>query len=194
MIRPMLVVFVRAPVIGGAKTRLSRGIGKVHAWRRYRAMTAAVLRNLTDPRWETVMTLSPEGALHRRFPGVWPDHLPRTLQGHGDLGVRQARMFTTRAPVCVIGSDAPWITRADVALAFDRLKRHDAVIGPAEDGGYWLLALNSPAPRGLFQGIRWSHENTRVDLTRQLELHDLRRIACLRRLCDVDEAADLKRA
>ena len=192
MSRPRLVVFVKAPVIGGAKTRLAKGIGKVQAWRRHRAMTATLLRRLVDPRWETVITLSPDRALRRRYPGVWPAHLPRTLQSGGDLGVRQARIFAHRAPVCVIGSDAPQITRADIAAAFSSLKRHDAVIGPAEDGGYWLLALNGPAPEGLFDGMRWSHEETRNDLIRQLCLHGLERVKQLRSLRDVDEASDLK--
>ena len=102
-------------------------------------------------------------------------------------------MFTHRAPVCVIGSDAPQITRADIAAAFSGLKRHDAVIGPAEDGGYWLLALNGPAPEGLLDGMRWSHEETRNDLERQLSLHGMERVRLLRRLRDVDEASDLKR-
>lgn len=193
MTRPRLVVFVKAPVIGGAKTRLAKGIGKVQAWRRHRAMTATLLRRLVDPRWETVITLSPERALKRRFPGVWPDALPRALQGDGDLGARQARVFGHRAPVCVIGSDAPQITRADIAAAFSNLKRHDAVIGPAEDGGYWLLAMNGPSPEGLFDGMRWSHEETRNDLLRQLSLHGLARVKLLRPLRDVDEASDLKR-
>ncbi|WP_439637493.1 TIGR04282 family arsenosugar biosynthesis glycosyltransferase [Oceanicaulis sp.] len=191
--RPVLVVFVKAPVIGGAKTRLAKGIGKVQAWRRHRAMSATVLRRLQDPRWETVITLSPDRALDRRFPGVWPDHLPRALQGGGDLGARQARVFAHRAPVCVIGSDAPQITRADIASAFSGLKRNDAVIGPAEDGGYWLLALNGPAPDALFDGMRWSHEETRSDLERQLSWHGLERVKRLRALRDVDEASDLKR-
>lgn len=193
MPRPRLVVFVKAPVIGGAKTRLAKGIGKVQAWRRHRAMTATLLRRLVDPRWETVITLSPDRALRRHFPGVWPKALPRTLQGGGDLGERQARVFAHRAPVCVIGSDAPQITRSDIAAAFSALKRHDAVIGPAEDGGYWLLALNGPAPEGLFDCMRWSHEETRTDLLRQLSLHGLERVKQLRALRDVDEASDLKR-
>ena len=193
MPRPRLVVFVKAPVIGGAKTRLARGIGKVQAWRRHRAMTATLLRRLTDPRWETLITLSPDRALKRRFPGVWPDAVPRTLQGGGDLGDRQDRVFAHRSPVCVIGSDAPQINRADIAAAFTGLKRHDAVIGPAEDGGYWLLALNGPSPEGLFDGMRWSHEETRNDLLRQLSLHGLDRVKMLRPLRDVDEASDLKR-
>lgn len=192
MTRPRLVVFVKAPVIGGAKTRLAAGIGKVSAWRRHRAMTATVLRRLQDPRWETVLAIAPDAALTRRFPGVWPPHLARQPQGGGDLGARQGRVFATRAPVCVIGSDAPQITRSDIAAAFAGLKRADAVLGPAEDGGYWLLALNGPAPGRLFEGIRWSHDHTRADLVARLEACRLTRLHSLRPLRDVDEAADLQ--
>jgi len=65
------------------------------------------------------------------------------------------------------------------------------VIGPAEDGGYWLLALNGPAPRGLFDGVRWSHRETCSDLEARLTASGLS-IARLRTLRDVDEVEDLR--
>ena len=191
MTRPLLVIFAKAPVIGGAKTRLARGIGKVSAWRIYRAMTARLARRLDDPRWRTVLAIAPDRAVARRFPGVWPQGVARMAQGSGDLGARQGRAFSGRGPVCVIGTDAPDVTRADIAAAFNHLKRHDAVIGPAEDGGYWLLAMNGPAPRGLFDGVRWSHGETRADLEARLTACGLS-IARLRTLRDVDEASDLR--
>lgn len=206
--KPRLVVFARAPVIGGAKTRLAAGVGKVAAWRQHRAMTAKILREVCDARWETVIAASPDRALKQRFPRVWPDRMLRLDQGEGDLGARQARVFGgapaatlprgarsrrgARGPVCIIGTDAPQVSRADIAEAFTALKRHDAVIGPAEDGGYWLLALNAPAPAGLFHGVRWSHPRTRADLTAQLTARGLGSIAQLRSLRDIDEAADLR--
>ena len=97
-----------------------------------------------------------------------------------------------RAPTVVIGSDAPQVLRADIAAAFKALKTHDAVIGPAEDGGYWLLGLNAPAPADLFEGVRWSHEATLSDLEGRMAALGLRRIKRLRTLRDVDEAGDLK--
>jgi rSAM/selenodomain-associated transferase 1 len=190
--RPVLVIFAKAPVIGGAKTRLARGIGKVAAWRIYRAMTAGLVRGLKDDRWTLRLAISPGSALTRRFPGVWPQGVARMAQGSGDLGARQGRAFAGRGAVCVIGTDAPDVTRADIAAAFALLKRHDAVIGPAEDGGYWLLGMNGPAPRGLFDGVRWSHGETRADLEARLIAHGFS-IAWLRTLRDVDEAGDLKR-
>ncbi len=190
-----LVLFAKAPVIGGAKTRLAAGVGKVHAWRRHRAMTAILTRRLQDKRWRTVLAVSPDRAVGRRYPRVWPDHLARQPQGGGDLGERQARVFRqVRGPVCVIGTDAPEVGRADIAGAFRALKCADAVIGPAEDGGYWLLALNAPVPPVLFDAIRWSHPQTRADLVAQLQAFGLDRVRYLRRLRDIDVAEDLKRA
>lgn len=191
--KPRLVVFAKAPVIGGAKTRLARGVGKVPAWRLYRAMTDKTLRRTRDGRWATVLAVSPDNALKRRF-SVWSRWAGRLAQGGGDLGARQARVFSGRGPVCVIGTDAPGVTRGDIARAFAGLKRHDAVVGPAVDGGYWLLALNAPVPHGLFDGVRWSHENTRADLFARLRTHGLNRIFLSRTLRDVDEASDLQRA
>ena len=71
--KPRLVVFAKAPVIGGTKTRLAADIGQVQAWRIYRAMTARILRQVVDPRWDTLLAVSPDEALSRAFPGVWPD-------------------------------------------------------------------------------------------------------------------------
>ncbi|MEQ8406154.1 MAG: TIGR04282 family arsenosugar biosynthesis glycosyltransferase [Oceanicaulis sp.] len=185
-----LVVFAKAPVIGGAKTRLAAGVGKVAAWSIHRAMTARILRTVRDRRWRTVLAVAPDQAVRRRFPGVWPQALPRLAQGGGDLGARQARVCEQRATL-VIGTDAPQIRRADIAAAFKALKRHDAVIGPAADGGYWLLGLARPAPGGLFDGVRWSNAATRRDLEARLGAFGLARIAHLRTLRDVDHAADL---
>lgn len=187
-----LVVFAKAPVIGGAKTRLARSVGQVEAWRLYRAMTARVLRQVAGPGWETILAVSPDAAARRHFPGVWPQSLPRVSQGQGDLGARQGRAFAGKGPVAVIGTDAPQVKRADIARAFTLLRQNDAVIGPAEDGGYWLLGLNAPAPASLFEGVRWSHRDTRRDLEARLLACGLGRIAHLRTLRDVDELEDLR--
>lgn len=187
---PQLVVLAKAPVIGGAKTRLAAGIGKVQAWRIYRMMTAKIIRQVVDPRWETVLAISPDEALDRRFLGVWPDDVTRTRQGAGDLGDRQARVFSRRGPTIVIGTDTPTVTRSDIDEAFKALRSHDAVIGPAVDGGYWLLGLNGPAPQGLFEGIRWSHEETKKDLKMSIQAAGLKKQYELKKRRDVDRKSD----
>lgn len=192
--KPRLFVMTKAPFIGGAKSRLARGIGAVSSWRIYRAMLASLTRKLKDKRWDFILATTPDSALRRRFPHVWPAGLARVGQGGGDLGDRQARLFESRGPVCVIGADAPQIRRADIAKAFRRLKTHDAVIGPARDGGYWLFAANAPLPSGVFESVRWSHESTLSDLEERVCAAGLSRIWHLRTLQDVDEAGDVERA
>ena len=152
---------VKEPRAGRVKTRLGRDIGMTSAAWWYRHQCARLLRRLRDARWDIVLAVSPdrEGLVSR----VWPRDLARMPQGRGDLGARMARaLCATPGPTVLIGSDVPGITRADIAFAFRGLGPFASVIGPAPDGGYWLVGLNHPgrAPRGLFRNVRWSGEHS----------------------------------
>ena len=96
-----------------------------------------------------------------------------------------------KGPVVIIGADIPHITPRLINDAFDALGRHDAVIGPAFDGGYWLIGLKrgvQPVPKALFQNVRWSHAETLNDTLRTLNTDAVKHIAALR---DVDTVTDL---
>lgn len=190
MIRTV-VVMLKEPRPGRVKTRLGRDIGQVPAAWWFRHQVAALLRRIEDPRWRTVLAVSPDTAgLTSR---VWPAHLPRLPQGGGSLGDRMARQLRAAppGPVCVIGADIPGITRGHIAGAFTALGAHDAVFGPAPDGGYWLIGLKRTRaiPPGLFDGVRWSSRHALADTLTTLADHRIARAVCLR---DVDTAADLK--
>ena len=149
---------LKEPRPGRVKTRLGAGIGMVPAAWWYRHQVAALLRRIEDPRWQTVLALAPGAAgLASR---AWPAHLPRLAQGPGDLGARMARLLGALppGPVCLVGGDIPGLGRRHVARAFALLGTHDAVFGPAEDGGFWLVGLSRTAavPAGIFRGVRWS--------------------------------------
>lgn len=92
---------------------------------------------------------------------------------------------------CVIGADIPGIKRCHISEAFHALGSHDAVLGPAPDGGYWLIGLKHPRrqPQALFQGVRWSTSHALADTKATLSGY---RIAEIATLADVDEAADLQ--
>ncbi len=187
--KPTLVVMVKEPRAGRVKTRLGRDIGMTAAAWWFRHQVRRLLRQIHDPRWVTVLAVAPDRA--GMASRVWPAHLPRWPQGRGDLGDRMARtMSRAGGPVCVIGADVPGITRAHIAHAFAALGDHDAVFGPAEDGGYWLIGLRRarPSPRGLFHGVRWSSEHALADTFASL---GGLRIAQIETLRDVDTAADL---
>ena len=155
----------------------------------FRHQTRALLRRLEDPRWVFVLAVSPdaEGMASR----VWPGHLSRVPQGRGDLGHRMGRLFRALppGPVVIVGADIPGITRAHVAQAFAALGRAPSVIGPAPDGGYWLIGLRRTQrpPANLFDGVRWSTAHARADTEATLP-GPVAHVATLR---DVDTAADL---
>jgi uncharacterized protein len=179
-----LAIFVKAPRLGTVKRRLAAGLGAVEATRAYRAMCAAALRRLArDRRWTTSLWVTPDRSRAR-----WPARLPRIGQGAGDLGARMLRPFRRwpRALVLVVGSDIPELTPGHVAQAFALLSGHDAVFGPAADGGYWLLGLRGAARCGTaLRGVRWSTPHALGD---SLAALSPRRVAFAARLHDIDDA------
>ena len=178
-----VIVFARTPRLGAVKRRLARGIGAMAALRFYRAQLAATLRAARDPRWQLVLAATPDRAGAR-----WPAQVPRQPQGQGDLGARMLRALSRHRRAVLVGSDIPGLSRADLAAAFRALGRADAVFGPAEDGGYWLVGFGPRRPAHPFADVRWS---TRHALADTLANFAGRRVALLRRLRDVDTAADL---
>lgn len=191
--RPRLYVFVRAPVLGAVKSRLAAGIGGLAALRFYRGATDGLLRRVArDPRWDTVLAVTPDSAARGVSP--WPRGLARVGQGGGDLGDRMGRILAgdRGSPVAIVGSDIPDLAPRHVAAAFRALARADFVFGPAADGGYWLVGRRpGVSARGLFEGVRWSSEHALADT--RANLAPGRRAALLDVLEDVDDAAGYAR-
>lgn len=179
---------VKEPRAGRVKTRLGRDIGMTTAAWWYRHQTRALLRRLRDPRWSLLLAVAPDRACENSR--VWPSDLPRVPQGSGDLGVRMARALAcTPGPTLLIGSDIPAVTKHHIARAFRVMPTGGSVIGPATDGGYWLVGLAYPQkqPPGLFQNVRWSSAYTLHDTEHALTGP----ISHADTLQDVDTAADL---
>ncbi len=184
MPEPRIIIFVRAPRPGFVKTRLAAAIGNEAACTAYCQLTEVVLSNLASlPHLEIRFT--PDDAKNKIEPWLregWSTH----PQGEGDLGERMHRAFAeARGPAIIIGSDCPEVMLHDIQAATDALKTHDAIIGPASDGGYWLIGLNAPCP-GLFEKIEWSTDTV---LQTTLEKADATGISVklLRELTDVDD-------
>ena len=155
--RPRLVIMLKEPKAGRVKSRLARDVGAVLATRFYRdTMTSAVWRLGSDPRWQTLLAVSPDSAIESNMIKAG---LARIRQQSGDLGQRLQRVVdgVPPGPVVIIGTDIPGITPADIWAAFRALGSHDAVFGPATDGGYWLVGLKRrPSCPRIFKSVRWS--------------------------------------
>lgn len=186
MTRPTtLILFAKAPRWGTVKSRLAAGIGRREALRFHRAQLARLTRSLRDPRWRLVVAVTPDGAR-----GPWTSGLPVIAQGRGDLGQRMVRCLNAAltAPgsaAVLIGADIPAVRRAHIARALALLRTADAVVGPAEDGGFWLLGLRRRLPEDIFAGVPWSTGRTLAESLARLR----RPVALTDCLADVDSAA-----
>ncbi|MGD9784354.1 MAG: TIGR04282 family arsenosugar biosynthesis glycosyltransferase [Hyphomicrobiaceae bacterium] len=183
---------VRLPVAGRVKTRLARGVGTVAATMFYRHAASALIERLSrDRRWSTVLAVTPDRAVGSRS---WPPGSRRMRQGGGDLGERMQRVFEAfpPGPAIIIGSDSPAITTGHLARAFRALGQADAVLGPAPDGGYWMVGLRRSGrmPRP-FAGVRWSSATTLDDTLANLAGW---RVAMVEELDDIDDAESLVRS
>ena len=194
MMRPSrwLVIMAKVPVAGRVKTRLAREIGVVGATMFYRvAMRNVIARLSRQPFWRTVVIVDPDTGVTSR---MLPAGVARAGQGRGDLGVRMQRPMRTfpPGPICLIGTDVPDISVADVRRAFRLLGRAEAIFGPAEDGGFWLVGLRrTPRVIDPYRGrVPWSRADT---LERTLANLTAARVGFGATHHDVNSAADLAR-
>jgi rSAM/selenodomain-associated transferase 1 len=185
---PVAIVFARAPRLGTVKKRLAKDIGQRAALRFHQKTLKRLLRGLTaDRRFRTLLAVTPDRA-HARLPIA----VARIDQGHGDIGQRMRRALARfpRRRAAIIGSDIPAANAGDLWSAFRVLGSHDAVFGPAADGGYWLVGLGPRRPARPFARVRWSTEHA---LSVTLRNFQGRRVGFLRVLSDVDTVEDWRR-
>ena len=163
MIVPRVAIFARYPVPGRAKTRLIPAIGDKAAAALHRRLvehTVVVARASGLP-----CELRATGASLAEFAAWLGDDVALVAQGDGDLGERLARV---PAPALLIGADCPDLSPTHLRHAAEALQRSAAVLGPAADGGYWLLGLARTLPH-CFTDISWGTdrvaEQTRARLS-----------------------------
>ncbi len=150
MQKDLLIIFARPPVEGKVKKRLAATLGQAAALRIYRKLLK-----------HTLTLANQAGTPFRIYYAEQPPahtEQPYTLQQGHDLGERMLHAFRQELKnferVCLIGSDCPYIKQGDLCTAFDALTDHDVVLGPASDGGYYLIALKQPLS-ALFTTIDW---------------------------------------
>lgn len=191
--RVPVCVFTKPPLAGESKTRLARVIGEGAAQRLARAFFEDTWATVGALGWARpiLATTAPDASafgLAGEAVEVWP-------QGAGDLGQRMerilARVVGEAGRAILIGADLPGLPPQHLDIARDDLDHHEAVLGPADDGGFYLVGL-SRVPRGLFTGLGWSAPDTLVRTERRLVDCGLT-LARAPSWFDVDEIYDLAR-
>ena len=182
---PEIAIFARWPEPGKAKTRLIPALGAEGAAKLYASLLELTVREARASGLPFHLRIT--GDDPARFRDWLGDDLDVRDQGDGDLGEKLARVPT---PGLMIGSDCPGLTAALLREAADALTTHEAVIGPADDGGYWLLGLRDPC-RDLFTEMAWSTPQVFPETMRRL---DALGIAphILPELTDIDTGDDLE--
>ncbi len=164
-------------ITGEVKTRLGVDIGMERAAKLHRRFVSHLCRTLATAADRRVVSLSPEGRLDQfaRDLAEWDLQTAWrvTLQGTGDLGERMRVWFqlhldageTSCQRAVLIGADCPTVGPDDIAAAGELLNDNDVVLGPAADGGYYLIGIRGPWPVDrspldkLFLDIPWSSKN-----------------------------------
>ena len=196
--RPALLVFAKEPIPGGVKTRLAATIGEARAAQIYRDLTALTLWHAVTARRAGVIDRielwcapSADSTYFRALASTSAATLH--TQSEGDLGARMtnaiADTLTRAGAALLIGTDCPLLDADRLAHAAALLAHHDAVLVPAEDGGYVLVGARRPLP---FAAIRWSSAHAMDDTVAGFARAGIH-WAALPVLWDVDEPADLAR-
>ena len=187
------LLFAKAPRPGRVKTRLAEAIGARAAADLYRSMAGDAVERLRCPAYDLVVCYDPPTAAPE-FRAWLGEDVALMPQAAGDLGRRMdsalGAALEIASAACVVGTDVPDLSARVVQEAFEGLEKADLVIGPSEDGGYYLLALKRPCPE-LFEGMPWSTPDVlrrTLAAARRLGL----RVGTLETLRDVDTPADLR--
>ena len=189
--RSLLIIFYRNPKIGKVKTRLAATVGNEKAldvFRKLSLHTKTITENLP---YDKIVFYTDSIDLM----DMWPNgtYLKALQQGE-DLGERMNNAFaggfqSGYDSICIIGTDCYDLTEAIIREAFDALEKSDAVIGPARDGGYYLLGMKQPCP-DVFTNKQWSTNTVFQDTVRVFQLLHLQ-FTELKVLSDVDTEDDL---
>ena len=179
-----IVIFARWPRPGKVKTRLAGVFGEQGAARIYRRLLKHTLAAARDSGLPVELRVT--GASCEHFEEEFGPGITVRDQGMGDLG---ARLAAVEPPALVIGSDLPALSPQLLREAAALLASHEVVIGPARDGGYWLIGLSQACP-WLFDNMAWSTPSVFGETLARLAARGVAP-ALLPELEDIDEPEDL---
>ena len=192
-----LIVFLKYPEAEKVKTRLGKDIGDQRAMELYRETAGFVADSFSgQENWTTFVFYSPEERKKEVLEWLGDKEAFFFAQGTGSLGQRMSHAFQKCFSlgfrnVAIIGTDCVMITEEDVETAFSILSRgkFEAVLGPATDGGYYLLGLCRETD-AVFQDMQWSTSRVFKETEKRMRESGLRH-AVMRELADIDEEKDI---
>lgn len=188
-----VAVFVKTISYSPLKTRLASGIGTDLAMEFYRNACLCIEEQLKSE--QVFSRFKPFWAVAEAEAMASPEWsgLSTIAQGHGSLGERLDTIYSqliSRFPyVALMGADSPQINGHHFAEALSLLEQAEFVIGPAEDGGFYLFLGRKPIPKELWLSISYSCQDTADQLIKRLQ--ELGRVRMIQCLVDVDTSADL---
>jgi rSAM/selenodomain-associated transferase 1 len=191
MKKEVVLVFQKNAILGKVKTRLASGMGEPRALEIYSHLiqsTYSVLEDVLAPVWTYYSDFIPET--------INPPTAKSFVQEGQDLGERMAnaiaRSFESgMEKVVLIGTDCPTLQSQHLNEAFEALSNSDLVLGPATDGGYYLIGMKSKADY-LFEGISWSTAEVLSQTLAVATAHGLH-FTLLDELSDIDTQEDWER-
>lgn len=188
----VLGLFAKQPLPGQVKTRLAVASSAEWATRVATAFLLDMVDKLEVLPVRRMLAFAPEDA-RPYFMNVVEDRFVLIPQVHGDLGERMTAFFTDRFEegaerVVLLGTDSPTVPLSFIEQAFQELEQADVVLGPATDGGYYLIGCSRKLPP-IFEGIVWSSPRVLADTVARLAAPDWR-LALLPPWYDVDTLED----
>ena len=194
-----LVIMARYPEVGKGKTRLAQSIGAESTYQLYQAFLQDLARRFAGWKYEVIWAYTPPDQDFLAYANTLlpePEVPMRAVPQQGpDLGARLYQVFQTTAQqkftqTILIGSDSPQVRREIILQAQQGLEHADVVLGPAEDGGYYLIAMRQPYD--VFSGIPMSTDVVLEKTIEKAHQQNLK-VHLLETLFDIDTQLDLQR-
>ena len=191
MSKNLVLIFTRNPELGKVKTRLAKTIGDEKALEIYTLLLQKTKEVTTNLDCDKAVYYS----VKIREKDIWDENVyQKHLQNGKDLGVRMQNAFQNSfdadyEKVLIVGSDLYDLTPNHIHTAFEKLNTNDVVIGPAEDGGYYLLGMTQLQPN-IFKNKAWGTASVRKDTVADLKNNT---IYLLEELNDIDVYGDLEK-
>ncbi len=190
MTKNLIIVFTRNPELGKVKTRLAKTIGDQSALNIYKFLLNHTEKTIRDSNADKALYYS----VKVRHADIWDSKIYQKHQQIGeDLGIKMLNAFkngfeNNYEKIVIVGSDLYDLNSNHIEEAFHKLNNHDVVIGPAEDGGYYLLGMKKLHSK-VFLNKNWGTNTVRKDTLQDLKNES---VFLLETLNDIDTYEDIK--